>query len=124
MANTCTLNGSVKAGGYFLIQEAKGDGGSTALPTPDAECTASMSVTNGSRTIRHTHGRGALSIRSRQRRATAVALGLLNKEISTGLDTAIESTSISHLALAGQVFQLPPCERMFEEVGFNSSTKP
>ena len=48
MANTCTLNGSVKAGGYFLIQEAKGDGGSTALPTPDAECTASMSVTNGS----------------------------------------------------------------------------
>jgi DNA/RNA endonuclease G (NUC1)/uncharacterized protein YjdB len=31
-----TLSGSIAPGGYYLIQESKGAGGTTALPTPDA----------------------------------------------------------------------------------------
>ncbi|MSS46506.1 ExeM/NucH family extracellular endonuclease [Cutibacterium sp. WCA-380-WT-3A] len=56
VANTCTLQGSVKAGGYFLIQEAKGNGGNTSLPTPDALCTASMSATQGSVRLNNASG--------------------------------------------------------------------
>lgn len=46
--NRCTLSGSVAPGGYFLIQQAKGAGGTQALPTPDATCGANMSGTKGS----------------------------------------------------------------------------
>src|SRR6476661_4576140 len=31
-----TLNGSIPAHGYYLVQESKGAGGTSALPTPDA----------------------------------------------------------------------------------------
>ncbi len=48
LGNTCTLSGSVPAGGHFLVQQAKGAGGAAPLPTPDALCTASMSATAGS----------------------------------------------------------------------------
>ena len=48
LGNTCTLSGSVAPGGYYLIQQAKGAGGTTALPAPDATCSAAMSGTNGS----------------------------------------------------------------------------
>lgn len=57
VANTCSLAGVVKAGGHFLVQEARGDGGSKALPTPDAECSAFMSATKGS--VRITDASGA-----------------------------------------------------------------
>ena len=46
--NRCTLSGSVGPGGYFLVQQAKGAGGTQALPTPDATCGANMSGTKGS----------------------------------------------------------------------------
>lgn len=46
--NRCTLSGSVAPGGYFLVQQAKGAGGTQALPTPDATCGANMSGTKGS----------------------------------------------------------------------------
>ncbi|MGA8977859.1 MAG: ExeM/NucH family extracellular endonuclease [Pedococcus sp.] len=39
------LSGSVPAKGYYLVQEAMGSGGTTALPTPDATGTISMSGT-------------------------------------------------------------------------------
>ena len=49
LGNTCTLaGGSIAPGGHFLIQQAKGTGGTDALPTPDATCTAAMSGTAGS----------------------------------------------------------------------------
>ncbi|MFS8082293.1 MAG: Ig-like domain-containing protein, partial [Ginsengibacter sp.] len=41
------LTGSIPANGYYLIQEAKGSGGSSALPTPDATGTIAMSATAG-----------------------------------------------------------------------------
>jgi len=41
------LTGSVPAGGYYLVQEAQGSGGTQALPTPDATGTLAMSGTNG-----------------------------------------------------------------------------
>jgi predicted extracellular nuclease len=41
------LSGVIPAGGYYLIQEAQGAGGSQALPTPDATGTIAMSATNG-----------------------------------------------------------------------------
>ncbi|CAI9419165.1 ExeM/NucH family extracellular endonuclease [Nocardioides sp. T2.26MG-1] len=39
------LSGTVPAGGHYLIQEAVGAGGTTALPTPDATGTIAMSGT-------------------------------------------------------------------------------
>ncbi len=39
------LSGSVPAGGHYLVQEAAGTGGTTALPTPDATGTIAMSGT-------------------------------------------------------------------------------
>jgi DNA/RNA endonuclease G (NUC1) len=41
------LTGTIPAGGYYLVQEAVGAGGTTALPTPDATGTIAMSATAG-----------------------------------------------------------------------------
>lgn len=41
------LTGSIPAGGYFLVKEADGSGGSVNLPTPDAIGTIPMSGTAG-----------------------------------------------------------------------------
>ncbi len=41
------LNGSIAAHGYYLVQEAKGSGGTVDLPTPDATGTIAMSSTKG-----------------------------------------------------------------------------
>jgi DNA/RNA endonuclease G (NUC1) len=41
------LSGSIPAGGYYLVQESQGAGGTTALPTPDASGTIAMSATAG-----------------------------------------------------------------------------
>ncbi|WP_349656843.1 lamin tail domain-containing protein [Xanthomonas sp. 10-10] len=41
------LAGSVPAGGYYLVKQADGSGGSIALPTPDATGTLAMSGTAG-----------------------------------------------------------------------------
>ena len=42
-----TLSGSIAAGDFYLIQQAKGSGGTTALPTPDAIGTIAMAGTAG-----------------------------------------------------------------------------
>ena len=42
--NVTALSGTIKAGGYYLIQMAAGSGGTKDLPTPDATGTASMSA--------------------------------------------------------------------------------
>lgn len=41
-----TLSGSIAAGGYYLIQEAAGTGGTTNLPPPDATGTTAMSASS------------------------------------------------------------------------------
>src|ERR671936_1301174 len=41
------LSGTVAAGGYYLVQEAAGAGGTTNLPTPDAIGPTNMSATAG-----------------------------------------------------------------------------
>jgi uncharacterized protein len=41
------LTGTIQPGGYYLIQESQGAGGTTALPTPDATGTIAMSATAG-----------------------------------------------------------------------------
>ncbi|MEH6422412.1 Calx-beta domain-containing protein [Pseudomonas sp. CGJS7] len=41
------LTGSIAPGGYYLIKQADGSGGSVALPTPDATGTLAMSATAG-----------------------------------------------------------------------------
>jgi len=41
------LSGIIPAGGYYLVQEAQGAGGSQALPTPDVVGTIAMSATSG-----------------------------------------------------------------------------
>jgi predicted extracellular nuclease len=41
------LTGSIAAGGYYLVQEAQGAGGTTPLPTPEAIGTIAMSGTAG-----------------------------------------------------------------------------
>lgn len=42
-----SLAGTVAAGGYYLVQEAAGSGGTVDLPTPDAVGTSNLSGTNG-----------------------------------------------------------------------------
>lgn len=46
-ASTTPLSGTVPAGGYYLVQEAKGTGGTTPLPTPDATGTLALSGSAG-----------------------------------------------------------------------------
>ena len=41
------LSGTIAAGATFLVQEAKGQGGATPLPTPDATGTLALSGTTG-----------------------------------------------------------------------------
>lgn len=41
------LTGSIPAGGYYLVQEAQGAGGTASLPTPDASGSLAMSATAG-----------------------------------------------------------------------------
>ncbi|MDT0203350.1 ExeM/NucH family extracellular endonuclease [Nocardioides sp. AE5] len=41
------LTGSVPAGGHYLVQQAKGNGGTQALPTPDVTGTVAMGASNG-----------------------------------------------------------------------------
>ncbi|HEX2453705.1 MAG TPA: lamin tail domain-containing protein [Vicinamibacterales bacterium] len=41
------LTGTIPAGGYYLVQEAAGSGGTQPLPSPDASGTIAMSATNG-----------------------------------------------------------------------------
>ena len=41
------LVGSIAAGGYYLVQEAQGAGGTASLPTPDATGNIAMSGTSG-----------------------------------------------------------------------------
>ena len=41
------LAGTVQPGGYYLVQEAAGAGGTTPLPTPDASGSIAMSGSNG-----------------------------------------------------------------------------
>ena len=45
--STTSLSGLIPAGGYYLVQEAQGAGGSTGLPTPDASGNIAMSATAG-----------------------------------------------------------------------------
>lgn len=49
------INGTLPAGGYFLIQEAQGTGGTTPLPTPDATGNIAMSGTAGKVALRNTN---------------------------------------------------------------------
>jgi DNA/RNA endonuclease G (NUC1) len=41
------LSGSIQPGGYYLVQEAQGSGGTTSLPTPDATGSIAMSASAG-----------------------------------------------------------------------------
>ena len=41
------LSGTIPAGGYYLVQEAVGAGGTTPLPTPDAIGTTAMAAGGG-----------------------------------------------------------------------------
>ncbi|MBE0700187.1 MAG: hypothetical protein IH571_00715, partial [Acholeplasmataceae bacterium] len=45
--NITTLTGTIAAGGYYLIQQAAGSGGTVDLPTPDDIGSIAMSGTNG-----------------------------------------------------------------------------
>lgn len=45
--STTPLSGMILAHGFYLVQEAKGNGGSTALPTPDAIGSLGLSSTTG-----------------------------------------------------------------------------
>ena len=48
--------GSIAPGGYYLVQQAAGTGGTTALPTPDATGTIAMAAGAGKVALRPTRG--------------------------------------------------------------------
>src|SRR5690606_28718867 len=56
---TTALSGSIAAGGYYLIKQADGSGGSVALPTPDAIGTIAMAGANAK--VALVNATGALS---------------------------------------------------------------
>jgi predicted extracellular nuclease len=43
-----TLRGTIEPGGYYLVQEAKGNGGTQPLPAPDATGSIAMACRAGS----------------------------------------------------------------------------
>jgi len=45
--STTAISGTIPPGGYYLVQEAQGAGGTTALPTPDATGTIAMNSSAG-----------------------------------------------------------------------------
>lgn len=47
------LDGAIPAGGSYLIEEAKGSGGDTPLPTPDATGTLALSASSGTVALVH-----------------------------------------------------------------------
>ncbi|MEU0836020.1 lamin tail domain-containing protein [Streptomyces sp. NPDC005969] len=47
------IKGAIPAGGNYLVEEAKGAGGDTALPTPDAAGTIGMSASSGTVALVH-----------------------------------------------------------------------
>lgn len=53
--NKTDLSGSIAAGGYYLIQEAAGTGGTVNLPSPDASGTIAMSASAGKVALRSTN---------------------------------------------------------------------
>jgi predicted extracellular nuclease len=65
------LSGSIAPGAHYLVGEAKGTGGTTALPKPDATGSISMSATAGK--VALVHGTAALSCGSACAKATGVA---------------------------------------------------
>jgi 5'-nucleotidase len=56
LGGSTALVGSVPAHGYYLVQEGKGAGGSTPLPTPDASGQVAMSATDGSVELADSNG--------------------------------------------------------------------
>ncbi|HEX2191115.1 MAG TPA: lamin tail domain-containing protein [Longimicrobiaceae bacterium] len=42
-----SLSGTIQPGGYYLVQESAGTGGTVSLPTPDATGTITMSASSG-----------------------------------------------------------------------------
>ncbi|WP_420175640.1 ExeM/NucH family extracellular endonuclease [Luteococcus sp. OSA5] len=85
LGNSCTLSGTVAAGGHFLVQQAKGSGGTEALPTPDATCTAAMAGANGS--VELVDASGAV--------VDLVGYGTATKVETAGAPAASNTTSVS-----------------------------
>ncbi|NMA76292.1 MAG: lamin tail domain-containing protein, partial [Actinomycetales bacterium] len=54
--SSMALSGTIPAGGTFLIQLAQGNGGSTALPAPDATGTLAMGGSSGTIALTDTEG--------------------------------------------------------------------
>ncbi|XVX18768.1 ExeM/NucH family extracellular endonuclease [Actinomycetota bacterium] len=98
LGNSCTLNsGSIAAGGYFLVQQAKGTTGTTALPTPDATCTAAMSGSAGSIEIRDASGAvvDLLGYGTATKVETAPAPGTANATSSARKDPKVDTDNNS-----------------------------
>ncbi|MEO7368405.1 MAG: DNA/RNA non-specific endonuclease [Gemmatimonadaceae bacterium] len=81
------LSGSIPAGGYYLIQEAVGAGGTVNLPTPDA--TGSIMMAAGAAKVAISNSTAALS--------GACPLGTLD-EVSYGTNTAVCGTQTGTLS--------------------------
>lgn len=79
------LEGVVPAGGYFLIQQAKGNGGDTALPQPDVESGVAMSKSQGSVVLAGANGE----------QIDAVGYGAAAVEEGTAADATGSATSVS-----------------------------
>ena len=67
-------------------------------------------VSDTYRTLGGTHECRALGVGSREGLAAAVSPGLLDQEVATSLDDAGQAAGVGHLALASEVFQLPPLD--------------
>ncbi|MFC4786279.1 ExeM/NucH family extracellular endonuclease [Nocardioides sp. MAHUQ-72] len=75
------LTGSVPAGGHYLVQEAKGSGGTTALPQPDA--TGSIAMAGSAFTVWLADGTTALNPPAGAAQGTAGVVDLVGVDSNT-----------------------------------------
>lgn len=91
------ITGSIKAHGYYLVQEGKGTGGTIDLPAPDASASIAMSGTSGK--VALSKGATAISGKADANVVDFVGFGTANDKEGNGPTPAPSNTkSVERLA--------------------------
>ena len=106
-SNSMELTGTVPAGGTFLVQLAQGNGGSAALPTPDATGTLAMGGSSGTIALTDTEGALVCSATACSENPTVVDLvgwgnGANKFSGEAPAPATSNTTSLSRIAASGE----------------------
>ncbi|MCL2543004.1 MAG: phospholipase D-like domain-containing protein [Nocardioidaceae bacterium] len=89
------LSGSIPAGGFYLVQEAAGSGGTTSLPAPDATGTTDLSATAGTVALSHSTSSLATATTSTAVAGSADLVGYGSTAIHQGSAAPAPSNTVS-----------------------------